>query len=167
MSNYIGIPILLVAALLNSTLMSEFRIGGGAPDLVFMLVVSWALLGDVEEALTWAVIGGVMQDLLSVAPLGTSSLGLVIVAFGADTIFGQIQRSNFIVPPVTAIGGTFVYHLTTVIILGVIGVSIPLGRGLTYVTLPTLFYNALLIIPVFRATGILYRWLHPHRVRIQ
>lgn len=91
MSNYIGIPILLLAALLNSTLMAEFRIGGGAPDLVFLLVVSWALLGDVEEALTWAVIGGVMQDLLSVAPLGTSSLGLVIVAFGADTVFGEIS----------------------------------------------------------------------------
>ena len=43
MGNYIGIPILILAAILNATVMPELRVGGGAPDLVFLLVVSSAL----------------------------------------------------------------------------------------------------------------------------
>jgi len=49
MANYIGIPILLLAAVINATIMPELRLGNGTADLVFLLVMSWALLADV----TW------------------------------------------------------------------------------------------------------------------
>ncbi len=147
----VGIPILIAAAILNAAVMPEFRLAGGAPDIVFMVVVSWALLADVREALVWAVIGGVLQDGFSVAPLGTSALGLVIVAFAADSIFGSIQRGNLIVPPLVAVGGTVIYHLVLLVMLQTVGYSFPTARGLLYVTLPTVIYNTILILPVFRA----------------
>ncbi|HML24046.1 MAG TPA: rod shape-determining protein MreD [Aggregatilinea sp.] len=166
MAGYIGIPILMIAAVLNATVMPEFRIGGGAPDLVLILVVSWALLADVREAMLWSVVGGVLQDWLSVAPLGTSALGLVIVVFAADAVFGQISRNNIIVPPLVAAAGTVVYHLIILSVLWVVGINVPIDRGLSYVTIPAMFYNALLIIPVFRLMGRVSLWLHPRRTRV-
>ncbi len=167
MTRYIGIPILIIAALLNATVMAELRIGNGGPDLVFMLVISWALLVDLRDAMYWAVIGGVLQDMFSIAPLGTSALGLVIVAFVADLLFGQISRRNVLIPPLVAAAGTVIYHLSTLLALQIVNIDVPLGRGLLYVTLPTVVFNTLLIVPVFRGLGQLHFWLTPRRIRLE
>jgi rod shape-determining protein MreD len=167
MGRYVGFPLLLIAALLNATVVAELRIGNGAPDLVLLLVISWALLADVREAMFWAVVGGVMQDMLSVAPLGASSLGLVIVAFAADTAFGDVRRSNVLIPPLVALVGTVIYHLGLIAVLQLVGYGVPFGTAMTYVTFPAMIYNAILIIPVFRLTGLLHVWLTPRRVRLE
>ncbi|MBN1200697.1 MAG: rod shape-determining protein MreD [Anaerolineae bacterium] len=163
MSNYIAIPVLMVAAIVNSAVMPEFRLGGGAPDVVFLLVISWGLLVDVRAALTWAVIGGVMQDWLSIAPLGTSALGLAMVVFAADTAFRQVPRGSLLIPPLVAGAGTVAYHLIVLGVLGLTGTTVPIGQGLYYVTLPTVIYNTVLIVPVFRVMGTIHRWLSPRR----
>jgi rod shape-determining protein MreD len=167
MGRYVGIPLLALAAILNATVMAEIRIGSGAPDLVFLLVVSWALLSGAQEAMLWAVIGGVLQDSLSLAPLGSSALGLVIVAFVADTLFGEVSHNNIIIPPLVTAVGTVVYHLGILLVLALVGIAVPLGDGLLYVTLPTLIYNLILILPVYRAVGLAHRWLTPRQVRLE
>lgn len=167
MAGYLGIPILIIASVLNATVMPEFRIGGGAPDLVLLVVVSWALLADVREAMLWSVIGGVLQDWLSVAPVGTSALGLVVIVFAADLIFGDVSRNNVLIPPLAAAGGTVVYHLIVLSVLWAVGVAVPFDRGISYVTLPAMFYNALLIVPIFRLLGRLHLSLHPRRARVE
>lgn len=167
MGRYISLPVLALAAILNTTVLAEFRLGGGGPDLVLMLVVAWALLADLREAMLWAVVGGVMQDMLSVAPLGASALGLVVVAFAADTAFGQLSRRNLLIPPLVAAIGTVVYHLGLIAVLRVDGMAVPVGRALTYVTLPAVIYNTVLMIPVYRAVGALHHALQPRRVRLE
>lgn len=167
MGNYIGIPILLLAAVIDATIMPELRLGNGTADLVFLMVMSWALLADVRDALLWAVVGGAAQDLLSVAPLGTSALGLVIVAYAADAIFGNVSRGNLLVPLVVVAVGTAVYHLITLTLLQVLGLSaVGLGQGLVYVTLPATILNTILILPVYRLMGAVHRLIVPHRTRI-
>ncbi len=168
MSNYFGIPILALAAVLNATVMAELRLGGGAPDLVFLLVVCWALLADVRGALVWAVVGGVMQDMLSVAPLGASSLGLVIVVFAIDSLLAPDDRVSLVAPPVVAAGGTLVYHLALLIVLRMFGeVAVPVGQGLYYVTVPSMIYNTLLILPTLRIMAAIYRGSQPQRPRLE
>ncbi|MCD4684313.1 MAG: rod shape-determining protein MreD [Anaerolineae bacterium] len=166
MARYIGIPILALAAILNATVMAEIRVGNGAPDLVFLLVISWALLVSVQDAMVWAVIGGVFQDMFSVAPLGTSALGLVIVAFLADAAFGQISRRNLLIPPLVAAVGTVIYHAGVLVALQMVSIGVPLSAGLLYVTLPTVVFNTVLMLPVFRLVGQVHYWLTPRRVRL-
>ena len=168
MATYIGIPILLLAAVINATIMPELRLGNGTADLVFLLVMSWALLADVRDAMLWAVIGGMLQDVLSIAPLGTSALGLVIVAFAADAVFGTVSRGNLIVPLVVAGVGTFVYQMITLLLLRMLGLSaVGLGQGLVYVMVPSTIMNVLLILPVFRLMGAVHRRAFPLRARIE
>lgn len=168
MSNYIGIPILLLAAVINATIMPELRLGNGAADLVFLMVVSWALLSDVRDGLLWAVVGGAMQDLLSVAPLGVSALGLAIVVFVASAVFGQVSRGNLLIPLAVAAVGTPVYNMITLGLLRMLGLSaVGLGQGLIYVTFPATILNLLLIVPVFRLMGALHGKAYPLRTRIE
>ncbi len=168
MANYIGIPLLLIAAVINATIMPELRLGNGAADLVLLMVISWALLADVRDALLWAVIGGVLQDLLSIAPPGTSALGLAIVAFAADAVFGNVSRGNLLVPVLVAAVGTVVYQMITLLLLRTLGLSaVGIGQGLLYVTLPATILNVLLILPVYRLMGAVHRRTFPARARIE
>jgi rod shape-determining protein MreD len=166
MARYLGIPVLLLAAMLDATLMAEFRLAHGAPDLVFLLVISWALLVDTRDALLWALIGGVLQDLFSIAPLGTSALGLVVVVALADALFGQISPRNLLIPLLVVAAGTLIDHALIVFTLRATGTFVPLQRGLLYVTVPTLLYNLLLILPVFHLVGRVHTWMTPRRVRL-
>ncbi len=166
MGRYVGIPLLFLAALLNATLMAELRLGGGAPDLVFLIVVTWAMLAEPRDAYLWAIVGGVAQDWFSMAPLGASSLALLIVAFVVDALFGRVPRGNLLLPPLVAAGGTVLYHLLMIAVLRMQSIVIPVGHGLTYVTLPTVILHALLALPVYRLTGVVHYWLTPRRVRL-
>lgn len=164
---YIGLPVLALAAILNTTLMAELRVGGGAPDLVFLLVIAWALLTDLGDGLLWAVVGGVLQDWLSVAPLGTSAFGLIIVVFAADVVFGETARGNVLVPLVVAAVGTVIYHGAVMLVLQLEGYAFPPFLAASYVTVPTLVFNVLLILPVYRIMGTLYAAFQPRRTRLE
>jgi len=167
MIRYIGLPIVLIAAILDASVMPELRIGKGAPDLVFLVVISWALLADVGDAMLWAVVGGTVRDMLSVVPIGASALGLVVVAFAADALFGDVRRTNVLIPPLVMGVGTVVYHLSLLIVLRLDGHPVPLEVGLLNVTLPTAIYHVLLSVPVFRLVGLAHDWLTPRRARLE
>ncbi|HVO43543.1 MAG TPA: rod shape-determining protein MreD, partial [Aggregatilineales bacterium] len=77
LGRYLSIPLLFIAVILQTTVIPEIRIGGGGPDLVLMMVISWGLLAEADEAIFWAVVGGIIQDLAIGLPTGMSALALV------------------------------------------------------------------------------------------
>ena len=166
MGRYLSIPILIVAAILQSTVIPAIRIGGGGPDLIFMLVLSWTMLADTQEGIIWAMVGGITQDLVSGLPTGTSALALVIVAFLVNVVFGPIARNNLIIPPVVIAAGTVLYQLLLMGLLAVLGRPVPLSYSLTYVTFPTLLFNVVLSLPVYRLMGAVYGASRPRRVTL-
>jgi len=50
---YISFPVLLVVVILQSTVVPYFRVAGGGPDLILMVVLSWMMLAGLEEGLVW------------------------------------------------------------------------------------------------------------------
>ncbi len=166
MGRYLSIPFLVVAAVLQSTVIPAIRIGGGGPDLIFMLVLSWMMLADTQEGLVWAMVGGITQDLVSGLPTGTSALALVIVAFLANIVFGPIARNNLIIPPAVIGAGTVLYHLLLIGLLAVLGRPVPISYTLTYVTFPTLLFNVVLSLPDYRLMGAVYGASRPRRVTL-
>ena len=166
MTRYISLPILIIAAILQSTVIPEIRIGGGGPDLIFMLVVSWTLLAGIEEGTVWALIGGIVQDLLNGTPTGTSALGLVALVFVITLAIRPVSRKNLVVPPLVAAVGTAVYHLLLIVLLTVVGRPASISYTLPYVTLPTVLFNTVLMLPVFRVMGAVYESSRPRRVTL-
>jgi rod shape-determining protein MreD len=161
---YISLPLLLLAIILQTTIVPAFRIAGGGVDLVFLLVISWTMLAGLEEGVIWAIIGGVLQDLSAGTPLGASSLALVCTCTLVNVAVGQVARRNIVVPPLVAAGGTVVYHVLIFAIFAFAGQSVDFGFTLVYVTLPTLAFNAILILIVFRLLGRAYASSRPRGV---
>lgn len=157
----LGIPLLMVAAVIDASVLSHVRYLNGQPSLLLIIIVSWALLNAYPESMPWAVIGGIFADLLSVAPLGASSVGFVLVVWGVSSIFGRVGRRNLLFPPLAAVIATLIYSSVLAALLIVSGWSIPLGdAGLRWV-LPSVAFNFLGIIFVFRIMGILVEFFRP------
>lgn len=160
-----GLPVLIVSALLQSNVLSLFRLQGGQPDLVLLVVVAWSLLGRDAEGIAWAFAGGLLLDLFSGAPLGVSSVGLVLAAFVAGLGTGKIGPDNIALPPLMGIAGTLIFHVTTLLLLVAFGLQPPTWLdSLSYVTLPSGLLNLVLVLPVFRLMGLLYARLHSRDV---
>lgn len=146
MRRYLTIPVLILAAIAQTTLLPQIRIYDGQPDLPFLLVLAWALDAELEEAAAWAFVGGMLQDLLSAAPLGTSVIGLLLVVFLIDWLREQVAGVG-VIPLLGLVGfGTIAQKAIALILTGM--GSNDLFYLLIYVLLPTLAYNVILLAPV-------------------
>lgn len=155
MGGYLSIPILTVAVLIQATLMPELRILGGAPDLVLTLVLAYSLLSGFEQGVVWAVVGGVMQDLISAVPLGTTSLALVVMVAAVGYFVGRASPRSFFVPLLAAVVGTIIVHGVTLGVLSLAGRSLPILTTVLQVTVPTMLYNVVMMLGLYRLMGAL------------
>lgn len=91
-SPYLIVPLLVVIAVVQSTVMSHLTIAGVKPDLTLLVVISWSSLRGAEEGVLWGFIAGLSLDVVSGAPFGVSTLAMLIVSFlsglGEVNIFG-------------------------------------------------------------------------------
>ncbi len=166
MSRYFSLPLLLVAVVIQATIVPELRVAEGGPDFVLLLVLSWMLLAGMEEGVVWAILGGVMQDLITGIPLGTTALALVIVSSAANLVAGEVAPGNLIYPPIIAAAGTALYHGVLIALFSLIGRPVEWGHTLLYVTLPTVVFNMVLSVPVFRVMGRVFKATRPRHVSL-
>lgn len=152
----IGLPILALAAILESTVFPDLALLRGRVDLVLLLTLSWTLSGDAPGGALWGFIGGLWLGLLSGGPLGLPSLALVLVAYLASLSEGRVWSSHVLLPLAVALIGSAVYHLITAGALVVTGIDLDWGDFFRQVLLPSVLLNAALILPVYAFV----RWLH-------
>jgi rod shape-determining protein MreD len=164
MGYYICIPILAVAAALQSSVVPQFRLYSGQLDLVLLLVITWAVQAELEEGLFWAFTGGIMQDLLSITPLGTSSIGMVTIVFGLDFLRRRLFRINLIWLTGTVILGTILQQTVIYLTLLIQGSSYDIIEVLRYVLLPGLFFNLVLLLPVYLVVRLFQRRIYRNRI---
>jgi rod shape-determining protein MreD len=149
MGNFLSIPILALAAIIQASLVPQIRILGGGPDLIFLLVLAWAINVRLESAVTWAFVGGIMQDLMSAAPLGTSAVGLLLLVFAISGLGQQVYKIGFIMMIALVLFGTLAQQVIIMLVLTFSGFTMQWGHNLTFVIAPTILYNLVLIWPVY------------------
>lgn len=157
MRTFVGVLLLLLAAALGSTFMPQIRIFGGMPDLVLLLVLSLAVFNPLERSVTWALIGGIFQDMLSITPLGASAVGLVLMVFFVDWVRGQVFRVGLLTLLGLAIISTAAHKTILLIVSALVGFPIRPLETAVYVILPTIIYNVIFLFPVYWFTRRLSR----------
>lgn len=149
----------IIAALLETTVLPEMRIGGTQPDLVFALAVAATVVLRAEDGLVWAFVGGLMLDMLIPArPIGATTLSLLLMvglaALGAH-FMGQARRA-------TAVLAAFVLTwLFQLVLLGVLMLSEGLALGVFEppLVLVAALLNALIAIAAALVFGAISRRL--------
>ena len=156
----IALGVVLVMALVQATLVSRVRFMGACPNLLLVVVVSWALLRGVLPALPIAFISGLVFDLLVGLPLGASSLGLMATTFLAGLGTRRVFSSNVIWPALLVALATPIYAFFVLAALQFTGTAVDWAEIAVQVVAPELALNVLLTLIVYpsmrRLMGILH-----------
>jgi rod shape-determining protein MreD len=167
MSLLLGTPLMLLAAILQAAIIPRIRVYFGQPDLIVVIVLAWALLDRGQEGLFWGFVGGFILDLFSGVPMGMSSFALLPATFMISLIDVSFYRGNEIVPVVIGGIGALTYHIFYtggLLIFAHLSFSWPLT--FFYVTLPSVLFDTVLILPAIRLLRRLHERLHPVQVRL-
>lgn len=149
---YLMIPIVVMAALFQSTAANRVELYGVKPDVVVLAVVVGALVYGSRPALAWAFAGGIALDVFSGGPMGSSSLALMMAALIAGLGHRTLSRYNVLVPVSAAVLGTFAYAITYLGILAGLGFlnlatyQLPFWSMMQYIVVPAVVYNAALMV---------------------
>ena len=78
--------VLVVAVLVQSTVLARLRLAGVRPDLLVLAVVAVALATDATTGAVFGFVTGLVADLLFDLPVGVSALVYVAVGFAVGTV---------------------------------------------------------------------------------
>jgi len=89
------------------------------PDLVLVLLFVWAAFHSLRESLVWVFLTGIVLDILSIDPLGSNGLALLIVVALASPSRNRLFQSSMIIPMVLVMLATVVHGLVLYTIRGI------------------------------------------------
>src|SRR5262245_5764229 len=123
-------------AVVNSSVMSYVTVLGVHPDLLVIFAACWATRRGVDEALVVAPMAGLLHDLSTSDPLGTSMLALMPVVGLAGFVRLRAVDSQFVPAVVVVAAGSLAYSLISISVLASTGQSIAWVDALLRVAMP-------------------------------
>jgi rod shape-determining protein MreD len=104
---FLGAATVLTALLLQVTVLTRLPLPGAAPDLLLVLVVSYALVEGPLSGMTTGFVAGVLADTLSDHALGRLALAYALVGYLTGFVEDETDRST-LVPFLAAAAGALV-----------------------------------------------------------
>jgi rod shape-determining protein MreD len=162
----IGVPVMLLLAVLQSSVFSHLTLLDGRPDLILLAVLSWSLAGRHNEAMFLGLIGGLLLDLLSGLPFGTHAIILVLVIYLVASFEDRFWEAHILLPLSVSLIATLLFHGLEIGTILLMGRSVEFPYMMTQVILPTTFLNLVLALPAAQLAEGLRSRLYPPEVEI-
>jgi rod shape-determining protein MreD len=141
---YLAVPLLVVVAVLQATVVTHLKVLGVFADLPLLVVVSWGLLRGSRDGLIWGFLAGVAVDVLSGAPFGAATLSLMAVGFLGGLARRSVYAAHFVFPMVLVFLVTILYNALFLLIVGLSGDAVMWLDSLLRIILPSAILNAAL-----------------------
>lgn len=166
MSNsiYIALPLMALLAILQSAVLPRMPVFGLVPQLLFLLALAWGLLRGLEQGLIWAFIAGIFVDLLSITPLGLSSLAYMLAIGPAILLLRVLPPHRILMASLLAMLATVIYLLVYFVALRFFGFSMSLDTLLEM--LPVALLHGILIVPIYVLMQAAIKMVQPRRVEL-
>ncbi len=160
MRNLIAVPVILLAVILQSSIVSRITLLTGTADLPLVMLAAWAMQDDVETAWHWAIATGVLVGFVSglswVVPLASYILVIVL----AQVLQRRVWQAPLLAMFSVTFLGTIGLSVFSLVVLRFSGISLAIADAFGLVTLPGILLNMLLAIPVFAVMRDLARWVY-------
>jgi hypothetical protein len=161
MRNLIAIPVIILAVILQSTVISSIKLLSGFGDLPLVMLAAWALQEEVDTAWQWAIATGVLVGFLSgVSWLVPVASYLVVVAL-AQVFQRRVWQAPLLAMFSVTFLSTIVFYAISLMVLGLSGIDLPITDVLGLLALPGILLNLVLAIPVYVVMRDLARWVYP------
>lgn len=159
---YVAIPLFLFLGVLQTAVLHRFPLFGVVVQLFVLAVFVWAMISDMQTAVIWAFVAGIMLDLFSFSPFGARSLGLIAAAVVINILRVAVPRNRYFGPLLLGFVGTAVFLLTYLAILILVGQ----GTGATSLNtwLPYIGMHTILTLPLYLIVNLIRRLQNPYQL---
>jgi len=161
MRNLIALPVIILAVILQSSVVSRLTLLSGFGDLPLVMLAAWALQDEVDTAWHWAIATGILVGFVSGINWMVYVVGYVAVVALAKALRMRVWQAPLLAMFSVTFLGTILSNLLSLVVLRVIGVSISIPDAFGLLTLPSALLNLLLAIPVYAVMRDLAHWTYP------
>lgn len=162
MRNLIAVPVILLAVILQSAMISRIYLLSGFADLPMVLLAAWALQDEVDSAWHWAVAMGMLVGFVSGIQWFVPVVGYIVVVGLAQILQRRVWQAPLLAMFTITFLGTIVLSLLSLAVLRFSGVPMAVGDVLGLLTLPGVLLNMLIAIPAYAVMRDLARWVYPN-----
>ena len=150
--------IIVVALVIQLTLINSVTILGIKPDLILIVVVVFSLLKGAKEGTISGFVSGLLQDIFSTGLLGINALAKTVIGFTCGILKEKIfyEHILFLIPVITFIA-SFMQSILIFLLLRAFGIEYGLVWSLKQVALPEALYSSLLSPFIFLAINKLFQ----------
>jgi len=160
MRNFIAVPVIILAVILQSSVVSGITLLSGYADLPLIVVAAWALQDRVDTAWHWAVAAGALVGFVSGVTWVIPVLGYVAVVALAKILQMRVWQAPLLAMFSISFLGTLVLDSLLYAALRLSGISIPFQDAFGLQTLPRILLNLLVSIPVYAVIRDLAYWTY-------
>ena len=161
MRNLVAIPVIILAVILQSSIISRVTFLSGMADLPLVMLAAWALQDEVETAWHWAVATGVFVGFVSGISWVVPMLSYLFVIALAQVLQRRIWQAPLLAMFSITFLGTIGSSVISLVVLQFSGISLPIADVFGLLTLPGILLNMLLAIPTFAVMRDVARWVYP------
>ena len=161
MRNLIALPVIILAVILQTAIVSRVYLLSGIADLPLVMLAAWALQEEVESAWHWATAAGLLVGFVSAMPMLAPILGYFMVVGLAQILQGRVWQAPLLAMFSVTFFGSVIASVLSFAVLSLSGINLPAGDVLGVLTLPSVLLNMLLAIPVYAVMRDLARWVYP------
>lgn len=147
--------------MIQTAIVSRITLLSGAADIVLLILIAWALQEQVQSAWHWAALAGLMAAFVSGLPPFVLFTAYLLAVALARYVLHQTWQTPVLALFTVAFFSTLLLHLMTYMTLVLRGTAIPFSDALALITLPSVFLNFLLALPIHSFIRDLALWVYP------
>jgi hypothetical protein len=160
----IGIPVIGLAVILQTSIISRIDLLNGTADLVLVVLAAWGLQERIKGAWAWGLMAGLLVALISGLPWYVYPVSYLIVVGMARILAHRVWQAPLLAMFTVTLIGTLVLLMFTYLDRTLLEVSLDFDLAFTRIILPSTLLNLLLAIPVHAAIRDLVDRLYPAEV---
>ena len=146
------IALMALVVLLNSTVLHFIAIRGVTPDILLVLLVFLAVRRGAMAGQLAGFAGGILEDMVSLSPLGFHALLRTVLGFFAGLLHGLMLMDTVVVPMLLLIGAVVIKGIAAALVAALFEMATDqplLGVGFWI----EVAYTAVLAPPLFALLG--------------
>lgn len=160
----VAIPVLGLAAMLQTSIVGRINLLNGAADLVLLILAAWGLQERVRNAWIWGTAAGLLVGFVSGIPWYVYLVAYLAVVGMARILAHRVWQAPLLAMFTVTLIGTLVLHMLTYLERTLFQVSLNFNLSFVQIILPSILLNLLLAIPAYALVRDLANRLFPAEV---
>lgn len=139
-------PLLLVAVMLHTAVLPQFRVLGVAPDLLLLLGIAAGIAAGPDRGALVGFVAGLLADCFLQTPFGLSALSYSLVGYAVGVLQTRILHAALWIPVATAVVASAVGVTLFAVLGAVVGEDQLIGGRLLTIVVVVALFNGLLLL---------------------